>query len=478
MNMNNNITKYAIFAGIIFALVFSMVSVVPTQANACIKALGFLDPLCVIRGDVDLPQPPPLPNLPSLPDFGNNDAPQTINNTYTNSNNVNSNINSPGATVDVNGGNPIAYYPAPVYNYDYDYHYDYDYDNYGPLQVSCYPIPLTIDEGERVTWHANAYGGTGSYHYSWDGNDGLSGTGQSVSKRYNNSGYKNATVTVRSGNQVISRNCDGSVNVRDNNYNYGYDYNYYPNYYNSLSVSCSPQVSSATVGYSVRWNAYVSGGNGSYGYSWNGTDGLTGSSQSIYRAYSIPGTKYASITVWSNGQTVTKSCSNSVLVGGYAYGVPQYPYPTNQGGLDIACYSDPRTVTVNQPATWITEVTGGIAPYTYSWTGSDGLTGSASSITKYYVSPGSKNAIVTITSADGRSETRACSTSITVRSAYTEPAPVQQQPVVQPDQDDDNGLSAAALFSLKNVPWGWVAILIILVLFGTVVYLIYNRPKI
>jgi Mg2+ and Co2+ transporter CorA len=31
---------------------------------------------------------------------------------------------------------------------------------------------------------------------------------------------------------------------------------------------------------------------------------------------------------------------------------------------------------------------------------------------------------------------------------------------------------------LKNVPWGWVAILIILVLFATVVYLIFNRPKI
>jgi hypothetical protein len=62
-------------------------------------------------------------------------------------------------------------------------------------------------------------------------------------------------------------------------------------------------------------------------------------------------------------------------------------------------------------------------------------------------------------------------------------APTQpvQQPVqqVQPNTNQNpNGLSAAALFSLKNVPWGWVAILIILVLFATVVYLIFNRPKI
>ncbi len=471
--MNTSI-KYVILAGVASVFVFGAISVAPIQANACIKALGFLDPLCVISGDADLPSLPSLPELPGLPGIdGDDDAPQTVNNTYTytNSNNVNSNINSPGAST---GGAPIAYYPAPVYNYDYNYNYDYDhYNDYGQLQVSCYPMPLTIDEGERVTWRANAYGGTGSYHYSWDGTDGLDGTGQSITKRYNYEGYKNATVTVRSGNQTVHRNCDGSVYVQDDDYNHGYPY--YPDYNNTypLSVSCSAQVTSAGYGTSVRWNAFVSGGTGSYGYSWTGTDGLVGSAQSVYRTYTVSGQKYASVTVWSGGQTVTRNCTNNVTVGNYG---GYYPYPTSQGGLDIACYSDPRTVTVNQPATWITEVSGGIAPYTYSWTGTDGLTGSASSITKYYAAPGSKSAIVTITSVDGRSETRACSTSITVRSAY-EPV---QQPVVQPDQDqdEDTSLSAAALFSLKNVPWGWVAILVILVLFGTIIYLIYNRPKI
>jgi hypothetical protein len=464
MNTINSTAKYIVLAGMSLVLVFGAISIAPTQAQACIKALGFLDPLCVISGDAD---------LPGL-NFGGNDNPQTITNTntYTNSNNVNSNINSPGAVV----GTPVAYNTTPVYNYNNDYNY-YN-NNQGPLQASCYPMPLNIDEGERATWQAQAYGGNGSYHFSWDGTDGLSGTGQSVSKRYNNEGYKSATVTVRSGNQTISRNCDGALNVRDNGYNYN-DYPYYydnNNYNYPLSVSCSADSSAVNVGRSVRWNAFVSGGNGSYNYSWNGTDGLSGSSRSATRTYNNAGIKYGSITVWSGGQTITQSCTNSVNVGGYyVTGYQQYPVNNNNSGLDIACYSDPRTVSINQPATWITEVTGGLAPYTYTWSGTDDLSGNTSSLIKYYSTSGNKTALITVKSADGRSETRACSTSITVRGAgSTTPAPT-----VNNDSDDsDTGLSAAALFSLKNVPWGWVAILIILVLFGTVVYLLFNRPKI
>ena len=467
MNIINSATKYIVLAGMSFVLVFGAVSIAPTQAHACIKALGFLDPLCVISGDAD------LPSLPGLPDLNSNDSsyPQTINNTYTNSNNVNSNVNSPGAVV----GAPIAYNTTPVYNYDYDYNY-YN-NNQGPLQASCYPMPLNIDEGDRATWQAQAYGGNGSYHFSWNGTDGLSGTGQSISKRYNNEGYKSATVTVRSGGQTVSRNCDGTLYVRDNGYNNDYPY-YYDDYnYNyPLSVSCSADSSAVNTGRTVRWNAFVSGGSGSYNYSWNGTDGLSGSSRSTNRSYSNPGIKYASVTVWSGGQTVTQSCTNSVNVGGYYTTGYQYPVYNNNSGLDIACYSDPRTVSINQPATWITEVTGGIAPYTYTWSGTDDLSGNTSSVIKYYGTSGNKTAIITVKSADGRSETRACSTSITVRGAgSTTPAPTVDN---GNDDESDSGLSAAALFSLKNVPWGWVAILIILVLFGTVVYLLFNRPKI
>jgi len=470
-----------------FALMFGVLSTAPTQTHACIKALGFLDPLCVIQNGPQLPQLPALPALPALPGLpglntDNNSNPQTVtnSNTYTNSNNVNSNINSPGSNV--NAGNtpaPTVAYTTPVYNYDYYSYNQYPQQNYGQLQVSCYPMPLSARTGDSISWVASAYGGNNAYYYTWTGTDGLSGYGSSISKTYYSSGYKSASVSVTSGGQTVSKNCDGTVNVYGdtsyNNSNYNYNQNYYPqnyNYYSPLSVTCNANNANYNNGNSVTWNAYPSGGNGSYSYSWSGTDGIYGSNQSVYFNYSNPGSKYAYVTVYSNGQSITQACG-TVNVGGYGYN-------NNNNGLDVACYSDPTTARVNQPATWRAEVTGGVAPYTYSWTGTNGLSGSDSTLIKYYDSVGEKSAIVTIKSADGRTATRACSTALTVRSAGSVAPATPAQPAVQPapQQQQDNGLSAAALFSLKNVPWGWVAILVILVLFATVVYLIFNRPKI
>lgn len=462
-NINQKI-KYASFAGIGFVLMLSAFAIVPAQAQA-FDAGRIIDPLCLFACD---------------------DTPQQV--TYTNSNNTNSNVNSPGATI--NAGNrtnttptpaPVIAYTTPVYNYDYNYYPYPQQNNYGPLQVSCYPMPLSARTGDSVSWVASAYGGNNAYYYTWTGTDGLSGYGSSVSKIYYSSGYKSASVTVTSNGQTVSKNCDGTVNVSGNYYyDNNYNYNYYPynyNYYSPLSVTCNAGNAYANTGNTITWNAYPSGGNGSYSYSWTGTDNLYGSNQSIYRAYTYPGLKTASVTVYSNGQSITQYCG-SVNVGGYGYNYNNYN--SNNNGLDVACYVDPTTARVNQPVTWRAEVTGGIAPYTYSWTGSDGLSGNDNVSLKYYSTTGNKSAIVTVKSADGITATRACTNSLTIRSATVAPA-APTQPVVQPPVEKpqaDNGLSAAALFSLKNVPWGWVAILVILVLFATVVYLIFNRPKI
>jgi hypothetical protein len=387
------------------------------------------------------------------------------------------------------------YYGTPSYNYGSSYYHPYPQNNQGPLQASCYPLNLSVRTGDSVTWTASAYGGNGSYNYTWSGTDGLSGYGSSVSKIYFSSGSKTASVTVTSGGQTITKICDGVANVYgDTSYNYPTyptypTYPVYPTYptypaYSALYVTCTVSTTYANTGAPVTWNAYPSGGNGSYTYVWSGTDNLYGSSQSVYYTYQTTGPKTASVTVYStNGQSMTQNCGTTNIGGYYAQAVPVYTGVAynNNNGLDVACYVDPTTARVNQPVTWRAEVTGGAAPYTYSWSGSDSLSGSDSSTIKYYSTTGDKSAIVTVKSADGRTATRACSTTATVRSASVA-APVRTvtPPVqVQPTQtQSNNGLSAAALFSLKNVPWGWVAILIILVLFATVVYLIFNRPKI
>jgi hypothetical protein len=94
----------------------------------------------------------------------------------------------------------------------------------------------------------------------------------------------------------------------------------------ALSVSCSASQTSLTVGQSAIWTAQVSGGTGSYSYSWSGTDGLSGNTQKVTKSYSSAGTKSATVNIVSGDQSVNRSCSNSVAVSKPA------PAPINLSG--------------------------------------------------------------------------------------------------------------------------------------------------
>jgi hypothetical protein len=85
----------------------------------------------------------------------------------------------------------------------------------------------------------------------------------------------------------------------------------------------------------------------------------------------------------SNGGT-NASCS-----------APKIPTPTP---LTASCYGTPNPVVINNAATWHALVSGGTGPYTYSWSGTDGLTGTGSSVSKIYNTTGTKTASVLVTS--------------------------------------------------------------------------------
>jgi hypothetical protein len=49
----------------------------------------------------------------------------------------------------------------------------------------------------------------------------------------------------------------------------------------------------------MSWIAIPSHGNGTYTYTWSGTDGLTGTAASVNKTYTSVGTKTASLVVTS-----------------------------------------------------------------------------------------------------------------------------------------------------------------------------------
>lgn len=294
-----------------------------------------------------------------------------------------------------------------------------------------------------------------------------------------------------------------TVVYQNNNYPNNYPYNYNNNYnnqyvYPGLTATCYASQTSVNVGNTVTWIANVVGGAGNYAITWNGTDSLYGYGSTVYKTYNNAGSKYASITVSSGNQTITQSCTNSVSVYDYNYNQYQYYYPTPQpapvaipsnyynnytsypSGFQIACYPDKVSAKIGSPVTWAVEVLGGSGNYSYSWTGTDGLSSTQSSVVMTYGSTGSKSATVTVNS-NGQSMSQACGSTVTiVRPTIVKTTPSTTTTVNQNqyDQSQYNQASLSSLFSLHNVPWGWVVILVILVLIFTVIYLIANRNKI
>ena len=201
----------------------------------------------------------------------------------------------------------------------------------GILYGSCYASPSTGGTGSPITWSVqNVGGGNGNYSYSWSGTDGLSGSGPSAYRTYSYGGTKNASVTITSGDgQSFTAGClpiyiTGSA-TDNGNYNYNNGYN------GNLSVSCYASPNQANLYDSVSWDASVSGGNGYYTYVWSGTDGLYGSSLNVTKTYSSTGYKTATVSITSNGQTVSNSCS--VNVGSYSqYGGTYYNGGYNNEG--------------------------------------------------------------------------------------------------------------------------------------------------
>lgn len=68
-------------------------------------------------------------------------------------------------------------------------------------------------EGTEFTWTATASGGAGDYSYSWSGTGGLSGSDETVTTTYSETGNKVAYVSVTSGEESVTAKCKDTVRV-------------------------------------------------------------------------------------------------------------------------------------------------------------------------------------------------------------------------------------------------------------------------
>jgi hypothetical protein len=247
-----------------------------------------------------------------------------------------------------------------------------------PLSVSCSPSVEYADLNDSVTWSAEVTGGVGPYTYNWSGDDSLSGTSETVDKSYSEAGEKLATVTVsdfETNTEVVE--CEVVKVLEPLTFN-----------------SCSANESNGMVGQTITWSADISGGLAPYDFSWSGTDGLNGSDSSVTIVYSATGTKNASIGTIADARSTT-------ITGDHACSTPVNVF-YEPSTMTASCSVSDNSIREGDSVTWSADVSGGDAPYTVEWTGSDDLSTTGNSVSKSYSNTGTKTASMKVTSADGQ----------------------------------------------------------------------------
>ncbi|PIQ68537.1 MAG: hypothetical protein COV91_03725 [Candidatus Taylorbacteria bacterium CG11_big_fil_rev_8_21_14_0_20_46_11] len=272
------------------------------------------------------------------------------------------------------------------------------------LSVSCSPIPTSARVGDSILWFASIRGGSGGYQYFWSGTDGLTGNASSARFSYSSAGTKYGTVTVVSEGQAVTVGCTDPVVI-----SYGRNDNISSQTPSTsgFGISCYPADEKILTGESGTWLAVTSGlpATGTITYTWDGTDGLTGTGPMAFKAYTTNGRKFAILTVTSGGKKATSACTSSISVAPYVAPVvrtlavapvatPVVIFDPIQG----VCSANVEEIEVGKEVIWEATVVGGTGTYRFAWQGDEDLAGTATSTSKTYEDIGEKTAGVTVTS--------------------------------------------------------------------------------
>lgn len=166
----------------------------------------------------------------------------------------------------------------------------------------------------------------------------------------------------------------------------------------NLNVSCSANPSSIQTGNSTTFISSVSGGTGSYTYSWSGA--CSGSSQNCTNSFSNSGTQTATLNIISGSNTAAATCSVNIV------GAP----------VSVSCSASPNPVQTGQTVTFAPLISGGSGgAYNYYWSGA--CVGYFLNCTNSFNSGGNYTATLTVSPfSSGQSSSANCSITVNAQS--------------------------------------------------------------
>lgn len=85
-------------------------------------------------------------------------------------------------------------------------------NNNKDVEAYCRAYPNNGDINNTIEWTVYPDGGNGSYKYDWSGDNNLSGSNKSITKKYTTSGRKEAEVRVKSDGNTVTVRCYAFIN--------------------------------------------------------------------------------------------------------------------------------------------------------------------------------------------------------------------------------------------------------------------------
>lgn len=290
------------------------------------------------------------------------------------------------------------------------------------LHVFCEPTRNEGRIGNEIRYEAYIWGGedTSNYDIAWDlddedeGNDAFNdGDGNDTTVQYETGGTKRARIRVESGDERVTENCrtiritvpelvglcQVSVNVTRRN----------------EGEDDEEQVAEIT------WSGRAAGGSGDHRFEW---DTITGNPEDagddddnddsdtdddeITRTYTTPGRKEARVTISaSSSPAIRVTCSATLSPDLFDEDIDR------DDALRGSCLINPRTFSTEDDITWSTRISGipndgeDEEEVDIEWSGTEGLTGSSTSVSKQYDNDGTKTGTVTLES-DGQDFEASC----------------------------------------------------------------------
>jgi PKD repeat protein len=220
------------------------------------------------------------------------------------------------------------------------------------LSASSAATPLTGTAPVAVGFSGSAVGGNAPYDYAWTFGDGSSSSSQNPSHTFAGPGTFTANLTITDANGVSAAAAPLSV-----------------------TVSPGPLVASATSSRSLgdapvatTLTGSATGGVAPYTYAWNLGDGTSSAASQAAHSYGSAGTYTATLTV-TDSRGVSSQSTTHISV-----------YPA----LNVSTSASPTTGKAPLHVHFTVSASGGLSPYTFSWTFGDGAAGAGSTTTHAY----------------------------------------------------------------------------------------------